>query len=171
MQTPQLEALIKTLDLVPLEPEGGYFAQTYCHTTNVPVKTGNIGVVETRPLATAIYYLITQTTFSAIHRVKHDEVFHFYVGAPVELFTISPLGATKTQILGSNILAGERPQIRVPGEFWQGLKLAGNGEFALLGTTMSPGFDMKDFELGKAEALFQTFPNHKEEIAKFLPKS
>jgi predicted cupin superfamily sugar epimerase len=144
------EQIISLLDLKPHPQEGGYFAETYRSAHKAP--DGH------RALATAIYYMLRRGQVSAMHRLASDEIFHFYAGDPVEMLLLFAQGASRRVTLGSDLEAGQRPQVMVPAGAWQGSALAGNGTFALLGTTVSPGFDPRDFELGDIEALARDWP-------------
>lgn len=130
------EEVIRFLDLKPLEMEGGYFRRTY---ENMD------GAIDGKPKATAIYYLLTADTFSRLHRLPSDEVYHFYLGDPVELLVVDDLGQGGLQLLGSDISGGMLVQTAVPAHCWQGSRLLSGGRWALLGTTMAPGFVDDDF--------------------------
>jgi predicted cupin superfamily sugar epimerase len=145
------------LDLRPLPGEGGLFRETYRSRAFVE---GN------RSLATAIYYLLTPDHVSLMHRVRGDEVFHFYLGDPVEMLQLRADGNGDVFVLGTDLAAGMRPQLVVPGGVWQGAALRAGGTFALLGTTMSPGFDVADFELGDRAALTSKFAAFTKEIVR-----
>ena len=136
------------LRLEPLQPEGGYFAETY-----------------RSALSSAIYYMLTPDTFSAMHRLKGDEVYHFYLGDPVEMLMLKPDGTAEALLLGHNVLSGMRVQHTVPGGTWQGSRLAPGGKFALMGTTMAPGFDPGDYEPGGRFALSAQYPAYAPLIA------
>jgi predicted cupin superfamily sugar epimerase len=163
---PTAKQIQELLNLRPLPVEGGYFAETYRSkftiTRQAAIPSGYTG---DRALSTAIYFLLTPDTFSAIHRLKGDEVYHFYLGDPVELLLLKPDGASETVLLGQDIASGMHLQHVVPGGTWQGSRLASGGKFALMGTTMSPGFDPADFELGQRRELSARFPNHSVLIA------
>jgi hypothetical protein len=118
------------------------------------------GYEEPRSLSTAIYYLLTPETFSQMHRVPGAEIFHFYLGDPVEMIQIGPDGSGEMIVMGSDIESGMRLQHVVSGGFWQGARLLPGGTFALMGTTMSPGFDYADYETGTREELLRMFPQH-----------
>lgn len=156
--------IIRELKLEALVPEGGYYYRTYL---------SDIDSIQTpqgkRPLASCIYYLIDCKNFSKLHRLKSDETYHFYYGSSVELLTIDSSGILLKQNLGTDILNGERPQITVPRETWQGIKIkSANPEaFALLGTTVSPAFDFDDFELADRQQLIQRIPLYSEVIREF----
>lgn len=157
----QLKALLK---LKPLTAEGGYFAETYRSAemiapSGLPARYGRA-----KSLGTAIYFLLTSDTCSILHRLPTDEIYHFYMGDPVELLQLHPDGAGTITILGQDLLNGMRPQLMVPAGAWQGSRLCPGGRFALMGTTMAPGFDVDDFERGQREVLLCTYPAYRDLI-------
>lgn len=137
----------RRLRLEPLPEEGGYFRETYRSSTS-----------------SAIYYLLVLGIFSAIHRLPGDELFHFYLGDPVEMLQLHPDGSSRTVVIGSDITAAMEPQVVVPGGMWQGCRLKDGGRFALMGTTMSPGFDPRDFERGNRDQLIAAYPGERARI-------
>lgn len=146
------------LGLEPHPAEGGYFAETYRATETIsgpalPERYGG-----SRAVATAIYYLLTPETFSEMHRLASDEVFHFYLGDPVEMLQLHPDGRGEVVTLGSDILNGMRPQVVVPAGVWQGARLRPGGAFALLGTTVAPGFEYQDYTSGERDVLLEAYP-------------
>ncbi len=140
--------MIKILGLQP-HPEGGAYRETYrsviLANTDLP-----------RSVCTAIYFLIRKDHPTAWHRVRHDEIYHFYYGSPVELSMISDDGKLSKLILGTDVNNGERPQIIIPGGFWQSARTL--DEFTLIGCTVSPGFDFEDFEMTDIHELHVRFP-------------
>lgn len=146
--------VIKSLELQPLPMEGGYFRETYRCARHIGGKS----------LATAIYYLITPSSFSRLHRLPTDELFHFYLGDPVEQLQLFADGTGRQITLGTDIHFGQQPQVKVPAGVWQGSRLRPGGRFALLGTTMSPGFDPADFEPGMPEQLIRSHPEWQSQI-------
>mgnify|MGYP001329071786 CR=1 FL=1 len=152
--------VIERLSLVPLAEEGGFFRQTYQSEDRLLTPQGE------RFYSTAIYYLVTPQSFSALHRLPGDEVFHFYQGEPVEMIQISSTGILTTVELG-NSLGTNEPQVVVPKNTWQGTRLKGDRGWALLGCTMSPGFDPKDYQHGDRAELLNQFPNLKKQILKY----
>lgn len=150
----------RVLALEPLEPEGGCFAETY--RSRATLAAGALpGLDAPHPLATAIYYLLEPGTFSALHRLSADEVFHFYLGDPVEMLQLGPGADGRRLRLGGDLVAGERPQAVVPAGTWQGTRLVAGGRWALLGTTVAPGFAVADFELGRRAELVTRWPAHR----------
>ena len=160
--------IIKKLDLKPLPEEGGYFRETYRGSqATLPAADYGIDSNSKRDISTAIYYVITKGSFSALHRVKSDEIFHFYSGDPVEMILIDESGRLSRFILGSNIMLGETPQVVVPRGVWQALMLKDGGSWALMGTTVAPGFEFEDFEIGDRESLTAQFPQLRDDIMRF----
>ncbi len=155
--------LIKKLGLKPLEPEGGLYRETYVSSETFPPGSlpGRYG--GDRKFSSAIYYLLEKGGVSAMHRLVSDEVYHFYSGDPVQLLTLSSSGAGLI-FLGTDIMSGQHPQVVVPAGVWQGMKLVDGGEFALMGTTVSPAYTQEDFEAGDTEELSKQFPSHAELI-------
>jgi predicted cupin superfamily sugar epimerase len=149
--------LIAALDLRPLPQEGGYFRETY-RSADVLLPGALPRYTSAKAAGTAIYYLLSPDTVSALHRLPTDEVFHFYLGGPVEMLQLLPDGSGRLLILGTDLAAGQRPQVVVPRGVWQGSRLLPGAPFALLGTTMAPGFDFSDYEPGSRAALTRDYP-------------
>lgn len=156
---PAAAEIIASLKLEPLPDEGGFFRRTY---TGVATLPGG------RPAGTAIYFLITPDGFSALHLLKTDEIWHFYAGDPVEHVMLDPVSGDGVKtILGSGLAEGRCPQLVVPGGHWQGARLtpgARDHGWALLGCTMSPGWDDREFTLGKRGELTARFPSWTETV-------
>jgi uncharacterized protein len=149
-------SVVRLIELLGLEPhpaEGGYFAETYRSKLRLPSEAlpGSYG--GPRSGSTAIYYLLTPTTISAMHRLRTDEIFHFYLGDPVEQLQLFPDGRGQVVTIGMDLERGERPQVVVPAGVWQGARLAPGGRFALLGCTVAPGFEYEDFAHGQRDKL------------------
>ena len=146
------------LNLKPHPEEGGYFRETYRspHTLSKDILPEEYQ--DERSLSTAIYYLLTPDTFSALHRLPTDELFHFYLGDPVEMLQLLPGGTGKTITLGQDITNGMQLQVVAKKDVWQGSRLCAGGQFALLGATMSPGFESSDYESGQRERLIADYP-------------
>lgn len=157
------DRIIELLGLKPHPKEGGFFREVYRSRSLFEPGSPFEGA---RSVGTAIYYLLTRETFSAMHRLPGDEIFHFYLGDPVEMLELHPDGQATLTMLGTD-LEHMVPQHVVAGGNWQGSRIAGDGEWALLGTTMAPGFDYQDYETG-TPALLEQFPAHAEMIAALL---
>src|SRR5262249_11892772 len=155
---PTAEQLIATLGLKPLPLEGGYYRETYRSPDRLPATTLPSRYSTEKSAGTAIYYLLTPDSFSALHRLHADEIFHFYLGSPVHMLQLLPTGEGIMVTIGPDILNGQQPQVVVPAGVWQGSCLAEGGAFALLGTTMAPGFDFGDYEAGDRQMLISGYP-------------
>ncbi len=156
--------IINWLKLKPHPEEGGFYSETYRCLENISQPCLPERYASPRSMGTAIYYLLTPETFSAIHRLRTDEIFHFYLGDPVTMLQLLPDGSSKVLTLGTDILNDQQLQLIVPRNTWQGSFLNPGGTFALLGCTMAPGFDFVDYEHGSREALLQAYPNQKDLI-------
>jgi predicted cupin superfamily sugar epimerase len=99
-----------------------------------------------------------------VHRLASDEIFHFYLGDPVEMLQLWPDGSHRLVLIGVDLQAGQRPQVLVPRGVWQGARLRPGGHFALLGTTVAPGFDYADYETGHRGHLLATYPTARDLI-------
>jgi len=117
-----------------------------------------------RPMSTAIYYLLEPGTFSEMHVLASDEVFHFYLGDPVKMLQLLPDGSSAVFTLGPDLAAGQHVQLVVPAGAWQGTRLIGEGKVALLGCTVTPGFDFADYRSASAEELIGKWPAQAERI-------
>jgi uncharacterized protein len=149
-------AIIELLRLQPIPVEGGLFRQTWRLEA------------DGRVLGTAIYGALTDDldSFSAMHRLTEVEIWHFYVGDPVQLVLLHPDGSVERPVLGPDILHGEQPQVIVPIGTWMGGALVDGGVFALFGTTMAPGFTSSSFETGVREELQRQWPDAAPEIGR-----
>ncbi|HYQ92594.1 MAG TPA: cupin domain-containing protein, partial [Candidatus Competibacteraceae bacterium] len=139
MSTPQ--RLIELLQLKPLPIEGGYFRRTYCSDETIARDALPARYSQARALGSAIYFLLHGAAFSALHRLRSDEIYHFYRGDPVELLLLFPDGSGEVRILGPALEAGQQPQVMAPHGVWQGSRLKPGGHYALMGTTLAPAYD------------------------------
>jgi uncharacterized protein len=155
---PTAADLIRRLGLAPHPKEGGFFRETYRAADAWPAAALPTRYGHDRRASTAIYYLLTPTTFSALHRLRSDEIFHFYLGSPVRMLQLLPDGSGRTGVLGPDLLADQQPQVVVPHGIWQGSMLDAGGEFALLGCTVAPGFEYADYETGDRHKLLVQYP-------------
>jgi len=162
------DEVAQLLQLKPHPLEGGSFRETYRSRWLVSGEYLPQGMSGSRSIGTAIYYLITPESFSPLHRLPGTEVFHFYAGDPVLMLQLLPDGASRMITMGSDLAAGQQPQIVVRGGVWQGCKLAPGGKWALLGTTMSPGFDAADYEHGEAEPLIAQYPDAAVKLREYI---
>jgi uncharacterized protein len=164
MHTP--EYWIKKLGLQK-HPEGGYFKEVYRSEESIPVHSLHERYSGDRNHSTSIYFLITSSEFSAFHRIKSDETWHFYSGSSLTLHMIDGKGKYSSVKLGTNPDSGELFQFTIPYGVWFAAEVNKPGSYALVGCTVAPGFYYDDFELGKIEELLKLFPQHEEVIEKF----
>lgn len=150
----------RLLKLEPHPVEGGWYRRTYTSAVSVALLRG------VRPYGTAIYYLLEAGTFSEMHMLASDEIFHFYFGDPVEMLQLHPDGGSAVFTLGPNLEADQQVQLLVPAGVWQGTRLVGDGKVALLGCTVTPGFDFADYRNANADELIARWPLEAKRIRK-----
>ena len=155
------DRIIEYLDLRPLPLEGGHFRQSYRAAESISSDALPARYQRDKQLCTAIYYLLTSDpdSFSALHRLPTDEIYHFYLGDPVEMLLLHPDGDSAFVRLGPDLRAGQQVQFVVPAGVWQGSRLASDGACALMGTTMAPGYDEGDYTGGERGALSERYPD------------
>jgi predicted cupin superfamily sugar epimerase len=158
------EQLIRFFAMKPLPHEGGYYVETYRASEKIGPQALPPRYAGDRSFGTSILYLLTPATFSALHRLKSDEVFHFYLGDPVTMLRLHPDGTSEIITLGHDILNGQRIQLTVPAGTWQGGFLNEGSRFALMGTTVAPGFESADFELAARAELLEQYPDQRDLI-------
>lgn len=159
------DQVIELLGLRPLPIEGGYFVETD-RAGELPAALIADSHAGPRSRATAIYYFLTPATISAMHRLPGPEIYHHYLGDPVELLLLEPDGNGRLVILGNDLRAGQRPQVMVPGGIWQGsILLPGSFGYALMGTTMSLGFDPNDHDHADQATQTAAYPEFAAAIA------
>lgn len=151
---------IDKLRLQP-HPEGGYFRQTYRSEVVIAREALPAGFSGDRAVSTAIYFLLDAKNFSAFHRLRSDELWHFYVGEPLVVHVIDSDGKYFRILLGRDLDAGQVLQAVVEAGCWFASHVADWKSFSLAGCTVSPGFDFEDFEMGKLEELATLYPRHR----------
>ncbi|MFF9806952.1 cupin domain-containing protein [Streptomyces coeruleorubidus] len=149
--------LIARYGLEPIPREGGLFRQTWAGPDRP----------DGRPEGTAIVALLTARPgdFSALHRLPTDEIWHFYLGDPLELLLLAPDGSTRTAVLGPDVLGGQHVQFTVPAGTWMGGRVREGGQWTLFGCTMAPGFTFEGYEHGDAAELTARYPAAADKIA------
>ncbi len=152
------EQIVEKLGLQP-HPEGGYFKEIYRSEGVIKNDSLPVAIEGERNYATGIYFLLPSGKFSAFHRIKQDEIWHYYKGSAICLHIISPNGEYATQIVGNDILNGEQPQFVVKAGDWFAATVVDDNTYSLVGCTVAPGFDFDDFELAKREELLGSFSN------------
>lgn len=157
---------IKKLQLQK-HPEGGYFREVYRSDELIPKHSLHERYSGERNHGTSIYFLITNTEFSAFHRIKSDETWHFYHGSSITIYIIDENGKYSTVRLGSNPEKDEAFQYTIPHSTWFAVSVDEPDSYALVGCTVAPGFHFNDFELGERENLLRLYPKYEAVIKKF----
>jgi len=139
-------------------PEGGYYRETYRSDNGLDLLTGSSGI---HSISSAIYFLLDRHQFSAFHRIKSDEIWHFYTGSSLILYVLENKDIVSRLILGKDIDAGEEFQAVIKSGSWFGAIVSDCSSYSLVGCTTSPAFNFENFELGKRENLLQIYPKHK----------
>ena len=152
--------IIKSLNLQRNPAEGGLFASVYTAPVTIPDDQlkGFPKTSKGRPICSAIYYMIRQPDFSALHKVTGDMIYHFYAGDEVQMLLLLPGGKSETQTFGPKVRSTGSPMKIIPGGTWLGTRIRGKGAFALMGVSMSPGFDPADYSIGTRDALTHQYP-------------
>ncbi|MCX6231337.1 MAG: cupin domain-containing protein [Bacteroidetes bacterium] len=157
---------IEKLDLQK-HPEGGYYKEIYRSDEVIPHSALPERFSGDRAYSTSIYFLLESKDFSAFHRIKSEEIWHFYKGSALNLYMISEDGILTTAILGDNIDNHETLQLIVPRNTWFAASVNKINDFTLVGCTVAPGFDFHDFELADCNQLTQIYPEHKTLIQQY----
>ena len=162
------EFYISKLQLIP-HPEGGYYKVIYRSDEIIKASSLPARYKSSRTFSTSIYFLLKNNQVSLFHKLKSDEIWHFYDGCGVKIYVIEKNGVKREILLGNKLEQGELPQAVINKNSWFGAELLKKSSFCLIGCTVSPGFEFKDFDLGEREKLIKLFPQH-EEIIKKLTK-
>ena len=152
--------LIQQYGLRP-HPEGGWYKETYKSSEYIPAAALPERFGDSRAFSTAIYFLLQQNEFSAFHRIKSDECWHFYAGDALVIYVIKQDRKLDIISLGNDILNGQLFQYTVPANCWFASKPAAGSNWCFVGCTVAPGFDFTDFELADASTLSDIYPDHK----------
>lgn len=164
--TVSIDELIETYKMIA-HPEGGYYKETYRSNETLQEECLPIRFRGERIFSTGIYYLLRGNEFSAFHRIKSDEMWHFYAGAPLNIYVIDPAGNFELITMGQNFNNGEVFQAVIRAGNWFAAQPVNVNGFSFMGCTVAPGFDFDDFELAKADQLVETFPQHTDLIRQF----
>jgi uncharacterized protein len=164
------DVLIERFGLQP-HPEGGYFRETFRGADRVVRELTRDAVPgETRSASTAIYYMLCDGAHSAWHRIRSDEVWHFYAGEPINVHVIDTAGQLHTHRLGNALTHHDAVfQAVVPAGQWFAAELCDPSAFALVGCTVAPGFEFSEFELADVAALTKAYPQHEAVIRRLGP--
>jgi uncharacterized protein len=157
------QQLIQQYNLQP-HPEGGWYKETYKSAEQISAAALPARFGGARTFSTAIYFLLEQGNFSAFHRIKSDECWHFYAGDPLDVFVLNQDGELDIIHLGNDISKGQLFQYVVPADCWFASRPAAGSSFCFVGCTVAPGFDFADFEMADAGNLTAIFPEHESVI-------
>ena len=146
-------------------PEGGWYKETYrargvISAEELPKHGG------ARNYSTGIYFLLTEENFSAFHRIKSDEMWHFYDGDGLTVHEIRINGSYIKHELGLDIEGVEEPQLVVKAKSWFASEVKEGGSWCLVGCTVAPGFEFDDFEMPTRGALLEQYKEHSELITR-----
>jgi predicted cupin superfamily sugar epimerase len=153
------EQIIKFFKMQPLRQEGGFYIETHRAAEKMKKEILPEGFSGDRNFSSTILYLLTAKTVSLMHRLKSDEMFHFYLGSPVTMLQLYPGGRSEIVTLGPDVLDGQVVQALVPKGVWQGAFIQPGGKFALMGCSVAPAFDEQDFEVGQRDVLLAQYPD------------
>ena len=146
-------------------PEGGYYREIYRSGEMISIDAPKKNLK--RNVSTSIYFLLEGPQVSKFHRLNSDELWHFYDGSSVKIYVIDERGRLTEIILGKKTENGEVFQTVIKKNIWFAAEVINKRSFALIGCTVSPGFDFSDFELASRDSLLEKYPKHKELIFKF----
>jgi uncharacterized protein len=163
-QINEAPAIIDHLNL-SRHPEGGWYREVYRSDEILPAGSLPERYNEPHSINTSIYFLLENGDFSAFHRIRSDETWHFYLGSPVIIYILSPDGKYREVILGNNLIGNQELQYTILRDCWFAAKVQTTGSFALVGCTVSPGFEFSDFELAERQQLICLFPKYEELIS------
>lgn len=159
----EINQLVESLQLLP-HPEGGFYKEVYRSETMIPKAALLDNFSGDRSYCTSIYFLLTSENFSAFHRIKQDEIWHFYGGSSLSVHVIDASGAYVEHKVGMDFNNGEQPQLVVPAGCWFASSVSKKDSYAFVGCTVAPGFDFDDFELADRNTLQEEYPEHKDII-------
>ncbi len=156
----EVAALIQKFNLQP-HPEGGYYARTFQSMNRIKALDESRYANESRHSGTAIFYLLQARDFSAWHRIKSDEIWHYYKGSSVKIYVLNEQGKLSEYLLGDHLVNPESSfQIAIPAGHWFAAELLDKTSYCLVGCTVTPGFEFRDFELADRIKLTKEFPKH-----------
>ncbi|MCB9189947.1 MAG: cupin domain-containing protein [Flavobacteriales bacterium] len=158
----EIDKIVSRLGLVS-HPEGGYYKETYRSSQIIGANCLD-GFSGDRNYCTSIYFLLTSDNFSAFHRIKQDEIWHFYQGSPLYVHVIYPDGNYVRHQVGMNLDGGQEPQLTVPAGCWFASSVKNKNDYSFVGCTVAPGFDFEDFELATYSDLSEIYPQHRDLI-------
>ncbi|WP_087723213.1 cupin domain-containing protein [Pandoraea sp. PE-S2T-3] len=157
---PSAAELVTSLGLQP-HPEGGHYRETYRASDTIAAQALPPGFSGARSISTAIFYLLEAGDFSAFHRIRSDEIWHFHLGGTLWIHEIDPAGNLTTTCLGADVVNGEHLQHVVRAGHWFAAQPAPSTSYSLAGCTVAPGFAFEDFEMADPATLAAQWPVHR----------
>ena len=148
-------------------PTHGFAAETYRSSLRIPTWALPEAYSSGRPCGSALYFLVTPDTQIVMHRIRSDQLYHHYLGDPLEVLLLYPDGSGAIVTVGSDLGSGMRPQLLIPGGTFHTSRLEPGASYALLGSTEWPGVEPPDVQYGDIEALVKAYPDFREEIYAF----
>ena len=139
-------------------PEGGFYKETYRSSESINKESLPSRFDADRNFSTSIFFLLSETNFSAFHKIKQDELWHFHYGDFLTIHMISPVGEYSFQKLGLDLDDGQKLQVVVPADFYFAAEVNDKNSYVLCGCTVAPGFDFDDFEMPNRDELVEMFP-------------
>lgn len=164
------EQIIEMLGL-KRHPTCGFVAETYRSQQQIPREALPSTYEGSRPFGSVLYFLVTPEAQIHLHRIRSGQMYHHYLGEPLEVLLLYPDGTGEIKVVGSGLTAGMRPQLFIPGGTFHISRLRAGSTFALLGTTEWPGFEPPDLELGDPDKLTADYPSLRHEIKEFVGQS
>lgn len=155
--TKEAAQIIEQLQLQP-HPEGGWYREVYRSDEILPMASLPGRYNEAHTFSTSIYFMLEKGDFSAFHRIRSDETWHFYMGSPLTIYIINQEGEFTRVVLGNDFIEGQVLQYTIKRNCWFAADISNGGIYALVGCTVSPGFEFSDFELGQLEQLLAVYP-------------
>jgi hypothetical protein len=156
-------------DLLGLKrhPTCGFVTETYRSERRIPGDALPAGYEGDRPFGSVLYFMVTPDAQIRLHRIRSDQMYHHYLGDPLEVLLLYPDGTGATATVGTDLAAGQRPQLFVPGNTFHISRLPPGSSYSLLGTTEWPGVEPPDVEIGDPSQLEASYPAFGEQIRAF----
>ena len=161
------------IELLGLRPHGtcGFMGETYVSDLQIPATSLPAAYQGGRPAGGVFYFLVTPLAGVRLHRIRSDQMYHHYLGDPLEVLLLHPGAGSEVRVVGADLAAGMRPQLLIPGGTFHAARVRAGGGFALLGTSVWARAEPQDVELGEREQLRAAYPEARAAIAEFTAES
>jgi predicted cupin superfamily sugar epimerase len=146
--------------LLKLEPNAtcGFVRSTYLSNQSIPASALPPPFADARPVGSALYFMVTPTAPVRLHRIRNDQLYHYYLGDPLEVLLLHGDGTTERVVVGPDLRGGERVQLFIPGNTFHTARLIGRRRWFLGASTEWPGVVPTDVEIGNVEQLAAKYP-------------